>query len=274
MKIDGSLVLITGASQGIGAATAIEMAREGARVVLLARTAEKLNAVAKEVQAVGGQAHVYPCDLTDGKAVRQVAERIKAEVGIPDIIMNNAGAGLWRALEETEPEEAVELMSVPYFAAYYVTREFIDEMVQRGSGRIANVNSPMCYFTIRGATGYTATRRALRGFNDSLRADLLGTGVGVTHLVFGEVTSEYFHNNPGSHERIPAVNNIIPTLSPEQTARLTVKALRAEKNEIVRPRIIWFMVLLLRLFPGITNWVTTIGGWKRPAQLTETAQSS
>jgi short-subunit dehydrogenase len=103
-------------------------------------------------------------------------------------LTNNAGAGRWLALEETDPNEAISMMSVPYFAAFFVTKAFIEDMVRRGSGQIGNVNSPMAYLTIPGATRYTASRRALRGFNDALRADLRGTGVRVTHLVFGPVS--------------------------------------------------------------------------------------
>ena len=117
MKIQNSLALITGASGGIGAATARELAAAGAKVILLARTQSKLDAVADEIRTGGGVAHVYPCDLGDADAVNATAERIKAEVGVPDILINNAGAGRWLAVEETDPAEAVSMMSTPYFAS-------------------------------------------------------------------------------------------------------------------------------------------------------------
>ena len=180
MEMRNALALITGASGGIGAATAHAMAAAGVKVVLLARTQSKLDAVAADIRTAGGEAFVYPCDLSDADAVNATAERIKAEVGVPDILVNNAGAGRWLAVEETDAKEAVAMMSTPYFAAFFMTRAFVHEMVRRGSGRIANVNSPMAYLVIPGATGYAACRCALRGFNDSLRAELRGTGVGVT----------------------------------------------------------------------------------------------
>ena len=143
MEMRNALALITGASGGIGAATARAMAAAGAKVVLLARTQSKLDAVAADIRTAGGEAFVYPCDLSDADAVNATAERIKAEVGVPDILVNNAGAGRWLAVEETDAEEAVAMMSTPYFAAFFMTRAFVHEMVRRGSGRIANVNSPM-----------------------------------------------------------------------------------------------------------------------------------
>jgi short-subunit dehydrogenase len=140
-------------------------------------------------------------------------------------------------------------------------------MVSRGSGRIANVNSPMAYLVIPGATGYAASRCALRGFNDSLRAELRGTGVGVTHLVFGEVTSDYFDNNPGSHERIPSISKIIPVLSPEKTARYIVRAIEADKDQIVRPLMMKMIFIFTRIMPGLSAWLNAKTGWQRPAQL-------
>ncbi|MBW1905987.1 MAG: SDR family NAD(P)-dependent oxidoreductase [Deltaproteobacteria bacterium] len=267
MKIRNSLALITGASGGIGAATARELAAAGAKVVLLARTQSKLDAVADDIRTAGGVAHVYPCDLGDAEAVNATAERIKAEVGVPDILINNAGAGRWLAVEETDPAEAVSMMSTPYFAAFFTTRAFVQDMIRRGSGRIANVNSPMAYLVIPGATGYAACRCALRGLNDSLRAELRGTGVGVTHLVFGEVTSDYFDNNPGAHERIPSISKMIPVLSPETTARYIVRAIQADKDEIVRPLTMKMIVLFTRFMPKTSAWINAKTGWQRPPQL-------
>jgi short-subunit dehydrogenase len=267
MKIQGTLALVTGASGGIGAATARALAQKGARLILIARTESKLEAVAEQIRAAGGQAYVYPCDLGDPAAVAQTAARIKSDVGVPDILINNAGAGRWLAVEETDPSEAVSMMSAPYFAAFFATRAFVQDMVRRGSGRIANVNSPMAYLIIPGATGYAASRCALRGFNDALRAELRGTGVGVTHLVFGEVTSDYFDNNPGSRERIPSISKMIPVLSPEQTARHIVRAIQADKDEIVRPLMMKLIVIFTRFMPRLSAWLNAKTGWQRPAQL-------
>ncbi len=267
MRIRNALVLITGASGGIGAATAREMASAGAKVILLARTQSKLDLVADEIRNAGGQAYVYQCDLSDADAVSTTAERIKAEIGVPDVLINNAGAGRWLALEETDPAEAVSMMSTPYFAAFFATRAFVQDMVRRGSGRIANVNSPMAYLVIPGASGYAACRCALRGLNDALRSELRGTGVGVTHLVFGEVTSDYFDNNPGSHERIPSISKMIPVLSPEKTARYIVRAIESDKDELVRPLMMKMILIFTRFMPRTSAWINAKTGWKRPPQL-------
>jgi short-subunit dehydrogenase len=269
MDIRGKVALVTGASGGIGAAVARELAHAGAELVLVARTRSKLEGVAAQISAAGGQAHVYPCDLTDSSSVAVVSEQIRREVGVPEILVNNAGAGRWLSVEETDPEEAVSMMQTPYFSAFFVTRAFVTEMCQRGSGRIVNVNSPMAYLVIPGATGYAACRCALRGFNDALRSELYGTGVGVTHLVLGEVTSDYFENNPGSHERIPSISKMFPVLSPEQCARYAVRAIQYDVDELIRPVLMKLVILFTRWMPRVSGWLTRTTGWKRPAKLTK-----
>jgi NAD(P)-dependent dehydrogenase (short-subunit alcohol dehydrogenase family) len=107
----GKTALITGASSGIGAATARALADAGARVLLVARRAADLEKVAGSISS--GAATTYPVDLSSASAVTQLAERISSAVGTPDIIVNNAGAGQWKFVDETTPEEAVQMMAVP-----------------------------------------------------------------------------------------------------------------------------------------------------------------
>jgi len=174
MKLKGKILVITGASSGIGAATARAAAREGARVVLLARSQGKLEDLAEEIRREGGQAWVYPVDLTDDQAVAEVAERITREVGTPDILVNNAGVGRWLATEETSAEEAVSMMAAPYFAAFFLTRAFLPDMLRRHTGTIVNMTSLASRIVWPGAVAYTAARWAMRGLTEALRADLSG----------------------------------------------------------------------------------------------------
>ena len=180
MELRGRVVLITGASSGIGAATAKAIARRGGQVLLLARTQPALEAVAAEITVHGGTARVYPVDLTDLTMATQVARLIQTEVGTPDILINNAGAGRWLFVEETPPAEAVQMMAAPYFAAFFMTHAFLPAMRQRRRGQIINVTSIASYTVWPGATGYIAARWALRGFTEALRADLHGSGIEVT----------------------------------------------------------------------------------------------
>jgi len=172
MMINGKLVLVSGASSGIGAATAKAMASAGGRVVLLARRKEALDQVAVEITSAGRQAWIYSVDLADAEAVAAVAKQITEERGTPDIIINNAGAGRWLFVDETSPAEAVQMMAVPYFAAFNVTHAFLPATLRRNSGHIVNISSVGSRFVWPGATTYLAARWAVRGFTEALRADL------------------------------------------------------------------------------------------------------
>src|SRR5262245_1256103 len=109
-NLQNKLVLITGASAGIGAATAKALAQRGARVVLLARTEAALQTVATAIQQGGGQAHSYPVDVTQPEALGRVVAQVTAELGAPDIVINNAGVGRWLFTEETSPAEVQQMI--------------------------------------------------------------------------------------------------------------------------------------------------------------------
>ena len=125
MELAGKTALITGASQGLGAATARAMAARGARVLLLARTEEKLREVADSIESRGGQAEIFAVDLSDLEALVTTTEAIKAAGTIPDVIVNNAGIGRWLFIEETPLDEMQADMALPYFAAFGVTKAFV-----------------------------------------------------------------------------------------------------------------------------------------------------
>lgn len=266
MDVKGKLVLVTGASQGIGAATCRELAKHGARLILVARTQSKLEALATALASeyAGTQAHVFPCDLGDPAAVSGLGERVTAELGTPDILINNAGAGRWLAVDETPIEEVLPMIQAPYLAAFYVTRVFLPAMIARDSGMILNVQSPISRVVSGGCTGYAACRWALRGFTEGLHADLRGTKLRVVEAMFGEVSSDYWDNNPGAQARLPGIANIlIPSLTPAQVAAAMIVAIRKERRLFMRPHMVSVLVLLLRLVPGLVRWMTVGTGWKR-----------
>jgi len=264
MKISGKTVLVTGASSGMGAGIAKAMAKAGGRVVLLARREDALRAVADEIARAGGEARVYPMDLANAAAVMEVARRITAEIGTPDIIINNAGAGQWRFVEETSPEEAVQMMAVPYFAAFYVTRAFMPDMLKRNSGHIVNISSVGSRFVWPGATAYLAARWAVRGFTEALRADLYRTGIRVTLYESGVVGSPYWEHNPGSLERVPKMGQLIPPLTPEQVGEAVVKGVEHNKRLIVIPFMMRLTYWQHAVVPWLVQWLMIVTGYRRP----------
>lgn len=264
VDLRGRSVLITGASSGIGAATARLVAEKGAKPLLVARNRGALEQVAGEIAGRGGEAAVYAADASDHEAVTRLAQEVADGHGTPDVLVNNAGAGRFLFIDETDPEEAVRQMAVPYFAAFYVTRAFVDGMIARGSGQIVNVNSPASRMAWPGSIGYGAARWAIRGLSESLRADLAGTGITVTEVIPAKVSSEYFENNPGSEARIPGIAKLIPTMTPESAARAIVKGIEREAREVNAPGVYRVIAAQARLFPRLTSWLLVKTGTPRP----------
>ncbi len=259
MELRGRSVLITGASSGIGAEIARELVRRGARPILVARGAEALEALAAELWAGGGTIEVEPCDLSSDAEIARLAERLSGE-RLPDVLVNNAGAGIWRATWETEAGYGEVAMRLPYLAAYELTRQLLPAMMSRGSGWILNMTSAAGYLAIPGATAYGVTRWAMRAFSYQLEAELRGSGVGVTLLVPFEVDSPYFANNPGSRERIPRIAKLVGEMTPADVAREAADSIERERRERIVP---WRGRWILRLTPpAVMRRLVAATGWK------------
>jgi short-subunit dehydrogenase len=256
-KVPGTtqLAVVTGASSGIGAATARELAARGYTVVLVARTRAALESVAG---AIGERAIVEPCDAGDGRAVVALAERVLATWGVPDVVVNAAGLGQWKLIEETPPAEAHAMMQAPYFAAFHFTHAFMKPMLSRGSGVFIQVGSPASILAWPSSTGYTAARWALRGLNEALNQDLAGTGVHSCHVVFGKVSSGYFAHNPGAEEKIPGIARTVRTLKPEECARVISKVIRRPRRELLFPFMLraygWTFSVMPWLVRALLRW--------------------
>ncbi len=261
--INGKLVLITGASSGIGEALSELAAKQGARVVLAARNAEKLDGIAARIRRAGGEAHSLAADLTDPAAVSRMAERVQREMGAPDVIVNNAGAGAWKYLDETSAEEARRMIEAPYLSSLYVTRAFLDDMLERDGGHIVNMTSAASFFAWPGATGYTAARWAVRGFSEALSCDLHHTGVRTTLALFAKVSSDYWRHNPGSEARVPKAQKMIRVLSPDEAARAVLRGVRRNRRQVVQPWTLKFILFQARLFPGMTRLLMNATGHRR-----------
>lgn len=246
------LVLVTGASSGIGEATAKRYAAGGAHLFLLARSADRLERIAAEIAVAGGTANFFPVDLSHAEAVGEVARRIAGEFGTPDILINNAGAGRWLPLVETSPAEARAMIELPYLAAFYVTRAFLPAMLARGSGNVVCVTSPASYLVWPRACAYIAARQALKGFTEALRSELHGSGVTATLVVLGYVDTPYWQHNPGSRENVPKAGPwLMPVLSADDAAITIIAAAEMGRRLVARPQILRLMFLLNALAPNL-----------------------
>ena len=260
-------IVVTGASSGIGAASARRLGREGDHVILLARRKAALEEVAADVRALGGSASCYPVDLCDMQATAEVCQQILQNEGVPDVLFNNAGLGRWLYVEETEIEEAAQMMHVPYTAAFQLTRAFLPGMQSRQSGFILNITSPAGVMAWEGATAYVTARWAMRGFSKALQADLQGSGIRCSLLMLGKVSSEYFKSNPGSEERVPGISKLYKTLTPEEAADAVLHCIETQPKAFILPRPMAWTIKLHQHMPETVEWfVQRSGSSHKPTQ--------
>jgi len=253
--------LITGASSGIGAEAARHLALRGYRVILVARNRDQLETVARRI---GENASVEVCDAASGEQVLALAERVRNNVGVPDVIVNSAGAGEWQFIEDTTPDEATRMMQAPYFAAFNITHAFMRDLLARRCGIIVQVNSPAAFFPWPGSVGYAAARWALRGLHESLCQDLVGTGVRSCHVVFGRVNSAYFEHNPGAEARIPRISRTVRILSSDECGRVIARLAEHPRRELLYPFMLRFYGWCHRIAPALVRLLLHWSGARRP----------
>lgn len=190
-NLQGKTVFITGASSGIGAATARAFANEGCRLLLCARRLEKLNALADELQGAA-QVHVFTLDVQDRSAVETTLAGLPDEWKVVDILVNNAGLsrGLTK-LYQDDPENWQEMIDTNVLGLLHVTRAIVPGMVARGSGHVINMGSTAGHMTYAGGAVYCASKAAERAITDGLRIDAIGTGVRVTSIDPGMVATNF-----------------------------------------------------------------------------------
>ena len=227
MSLQGKVVFITGASAGIGAATALAFAAEGARLLLAARRAGKLAEVASAALDRGAAAvHSIDLDVRDHRAVQNAIDGLPSEWAEIDILVNNAG--LSRGLDKLylgNLQDWEEMIDTNVKGLLYVTRSVVPGMVVRGRGHVINLGSTAGELTYPNGAVYCATKAAERSINDGLRQDVLGTPIRVTSVDPGMVETDFslvrFH---GDQERAAKVYKGVKPLTPEDIADVIVWA--------------------------------------------------
>jgi NADP-dependent 3-hydroxy acid dehydrogenase YdfG len=225
MNLREKIVFVTGASSGIGAATALAFAAEGARLLLAARRSEKLAAIAAQALQRGATAvHAFAVDVRDRKSVQKAIGDLPAEWAEIEILVNNAG--LSRGLEKLyqgKIEDWEEMIDTNVKGLLYVTRAVVPGMVERGRGHVVNLGSTAGELTYPNGAVYCASKAAERAINDGLRQDLLGTPVRVTSIDPGMVETDFslvrFH---GDAERAAKVYKDVTPLTPADVAEAIV----------------------------------------------------
>lgn len=251
-RFENKVVWITGASSGIGAALAEAFAKEGARLVLSARRREELEQIAARC---GGEVFVLPLDLSKADTLEALTQQVLARFGAVDVMVHNGGISQRSLVKETVMDVHRKLMEVNYFGTVGLTRALLPSMLERKSGRFVVISSVMGKIGTPLRSSYAASKHALHGFFDCLRAEVSGDGVGVTIICPGYIQTEVSKNaltadgsptNKTGHD----IANGFPA---DATARQIVDAVAAQKSEVYvgalgKERL---ALVLKRFLPGV-----------------------
>lgn len=236
-EIAGKLALVTGAGAGIGRATAVELARHGARkVIIVDRNVAAANETADAVRAACAEAAVYQADVSDEETMNTLAAQVLNDHGVVDILVNNAGIGMAGRFLETSPQNWEDIIGVNLRGVIAGSRAFGAQMVERGAGgTIVNVSSASAYLPSKSMVAYSTTKAAVLAFSESLRADFADEGISVTAVCPGFVNSDIAKNtiyagmSGDEQERArakAAASYRRRNYTPEATAAAIVKAIK------------------------------------------------
>jgi NAD(P)-dependent dehydrogenase (short-subunit alcohol dehydrogenase family) len=229
---DGPVVAVTGASAGVGRATAIAFARRGWRVGLLARGRDGLEGARRDVEAAGGEALVLPTDVADFAAVQEAADRIVQRWGRIDVWVNNAMATVFTPVDAITAEEFRRVTEVTYLGQVHGTMAALRHMRPADAGTIVHVGSALAYRSIPLQAAYCGAKAAVRGFVDSLRCELLhaGSAIRVTMVQLPAVNTPQFD---WARSRLPRRLQPVPPIhAPEPIAEAIVEAARTAPREV------------------------------------------
>ncbi|MBZ5640704.1 MAG: SDR family NAD(P)-dependent oxidoreductase [Acidobacteriia bacterium] len=247
---EGKTVLVTGASAGIGLAAARTFAREGARVLAVARSKERLDALAAEA-GLEGSIVPLPADVADPAAMVALGEAVLRDHGPPDVVVANAGIGLDSLFWETPDDELRRVLEVNVLGVARTIRPFLPGMIARGSGRVLIVSSVLGKRGIPHYSAYSASKFALHGMADALRPELAGTGVSVGLVCPSSTESEF----SSRMKRVGPTQKRtrVAYHSAKSVARAILRMARSRRREMVLSPEGKLMVLLNAAAPGLLD---------------------
>jgi len=226
------IVVVTGASAGVGRATVRAFARQGADVGLLARGVDGLEAARREVESFGGRAVVVPTDVADADQVEAAAERIERELGPIDVWVNNAMASVFSPVKELQADEVKRVTEVTYLGVVYGTLAALKRMLPRDAGAIVQVGSALAYRGIPLQAAYCGAKHAIQGFTESLRCELLHDGSRV-HVGMVQLPAMNTPQFDWVKSRLPRQPQPVPPIyAPEIAADAIVWAATARRREL------------------------------------------
>jgi len=250
-RLEDKVAIITGASSGIGRATAISMAGEGSRVVLASRRREKLEEVKREIEADGGEALIIPTDVVQRDQVKNLVKKTMEHFGRIDLIVCNAGIYFHRSVQNTTIEDIERVMAVDFYGVLYLIYEVLSHMLEKKSGHIVVISSVDGKRGLPLDSAYVASKFAVAGFTEVLRQELYGTGISVSTIFPGRVDTPMI-----ADLEVPWISAKIP---PEWVAKAIVDAILKKKIEVYVPYLSSKTLVLLNiLFPRLADWAVRV----------------
>ena len=245
MDIEGAVAVVTGASAGIGRATAEALARRGAKVVVAARRADRLRELAGSIEARGGVATPVVCDVRERGQVEALAARVREIHGRCDVLVNNAGVPGGGPFPDLSWEKVEEITHTNYMGVLYCTKAFLPMMLETGRGHVVNVASLAGRFAVPGSSVYSSTKHAVVAFSEALHFEVVRRGVRVTAVNPGLVATEGFPHTG-------AARRGLRVMRPEKVADLIVRVVETGKApEVSIPRLLGALQAVRVLAPPL-----------------------
>jgi short-subunit dehydrogenase len=250
MKFKDQIIAITGASSGIGMQAAIDFSNNGAKtIILISRNITKLNKV-KEKLNPDCNVEIYPCDVSNKKMVTDMSNNILEKIGTVNILVNNAGFGIYGRVIDQTIEDIEKVTSTNYLGMIYCTKMFLPSMIKKNQGHIINVASLAASFGIPYMAAYCGSKFAMLGFSESLHHELKNTDVGITVVSPIAVRTNFF-DNESFKGKMP--HKLGYVLDPKTVSTAILKAAYSKRLEIVVPFFVRSAVWLKQTFPYLIN---------------------
>ncbi|HWN11474.1 MAG TPA: SDR family oxidoreductase [Pyrinomonadaceae bacterium] len=261
-KTRPEVVVVTGASAGLGRAIVRAFAREGAHIGLLARGVDGLEGARRDVEGLGGKALVIPVDVADAEAIERAAESVEREFGLIDIWINNAMVSVFSPVKKMTPEEYKRVTEVTYLGVVYGTLAALKRMLPRDRGVIVQVGSALAYRGIPLQSAYCAAKHAIQGFHDSLRSELIHdkSNVRVTMVQLPAMNTPQFS---WVKSRLPRKPQPVPPIyQPEIGADAVLFAAHHDRREMYVGYPTVEAILGDKIAPGFADWYLARNGYE------------
>lgn len=229
----GRHILITGASSGIGLATALALAKRGARLTLAARRAPELDAAVRDCRDAGGECGSVVTDVSVREQCFRLASVAAQERGAIDVLVNNAGFAIFDPIAEAEPAALESMMRTNYFGTVWCTQAVLPEMLRNRRGAVINVGSITGLMGYARMGGYCATKFAVTGFTEALRAEVQGHGIAISLVCPGTTDTDFFVT--AEKGKMPGAARLLLARPPERVAAVIVKAIERGAARMIVP---------------------------------------